>query len=115
MGLTYKIENVERKLLDKVTCDRCGEEIPKISDGGWNPFGEPYSMYHEPSFHDFFFLHTSWGYGSRKDGEIHEAVLCETCYDEVFKDVRIKRESDLWREEDGLTIDTSSNGNPQGS
>jgi hypothetical protein len=90
MGLEYKIEPSERKLLDRVICDRCGKEIKKISEGGWNPFGEPHSRFHEPGFEDFFQLSQTWGYFSKKDGEMHEAVICEGCYDEVFKDVRIK-------------------------
>jgi hypothetical protein len=90
MGLTYKIVNSERKELDKVTCDRCGVEIEKIVEGGWNPMGEPYSIYHEPSFANHFLLKQGWGYGSQKDGDIHTAVLCEPCYDIVFKDVNIQ-------------------------
>ena len=54
MGLEFKIEQSERKLLDKVTCDGCGKEIKKITEGGWNPCGEPYSNFHEPGFEDFF-------------------------------------------------------------
>jgi len=91
MGLTYRIENVERKLLDKITCDRCGLEIKKTYEGGWNQCGEPHSYFHEPGFEkDYFLLQQTWGYGSRKDGEKHEAVICESCYDEIFKHVKIK-------------------------
>ncbi|HCT91461.1 MAG TPA: hypothetical protein DF613_08805 [Lachnospiraceae bacterium] len=28
-------------------------------------------------------VHTDWGYFSDKDGESHEFVLCEKCYDEI--------------------------------
>jgi hypothetical protein len=96
MGLVYKIINSERKELDTVTCDKCGVEIKKNSEGGWNPFGEPYSIYHSPSFENFFLLEQSWGYGSNKDGEVHTAALCEPCYDEVFKDVKINRTDSMW-------------------
>jgi hypothetical protein len=89
MGLAYKIINTERKELDRVTCDKCRNEIEKVSDGGWNPFGEPFSMYHEPVFKDYFLLDKSWGYFSGKDTETHRAVLCEGCYDEIFKGVNI--------------------------
>lgn len=95
MGLTYKIVNSERKELDKVTCDRCGAEIEKVAEAGWNQFGNPYSIYHEPSFGNFFLLNHTWGYGSDKDGVTHTAVLCEPCYDTVFKDVEIKREDEI--------------------
>jgi hypothetical protein len=89
VGLEYKVENVERKLLDKVVCDRCDKEIKKVSDGQWNPFGPPHSLYHEPSFEPYFLLQKNWGYHSRKDNQVHEAVVCEGCYDEIFKDVKI--------------------------
>ena len=88
--LKFKIENVERKLLDRVACDRCDKEIEKISDGGWNPFGEPHGLYHEPAFRDFFLLRARWGYHSRKDSEVHEAVICESCYDGILKDTKTK-------------------------
>jgi hypothetical protein len=119
MGLTYKIENVERKLLDKITCDRCAKNIEKISEGGWNQFGEPHSMFHEPGFAQFFLLKQQWGYGSKKDGQIHEAVLCEPCYDEVFKGVNLAVTND-WRfdgleEGYGIESDTSSHGDREGA
>jgi hypothetical protein len=95
MGLEYKIEKIEQKILDRVVCDRCKKEVERISDGGWNQFGEPYSVFHPPSFKDFFLLETSWGYFSSKDGDKHEAVLCEPCYDEVFKGVDIKIENNF--------------------
>lgn len=28
-------------------------------------------------------LYGEWGYGSSKDGEVHECNLCEKCYDAV--------------------------------
>lgn len=87
--MEFKIIQSERKELDKVTCDRCGNEVKKESEGTWNPCGEPYSVYHEPSFANFFLLNHSWGYGSSKDTETHKAVLCEPCYDVVFKDVKV--------------------------
>lgn len=90
MGTEYKIINSERKELDKVVCDRCGAEVKKHSGGQWNPMGEPYSLYHEPSFDDFFSFKQVWGYRSQKDGEIHSAVLCEPCYDTVFSGVKIQ-------------------------
>lgn len=90
MGIEFKIVQADRKQVDKVTCDKCGKNIPKTSEGGWNPCGEPHSVYHEPSFEDFFFLDKSWGYSSGKDTETHRAVICESCYDEIFKGVNIQ-------------------------
>lgn len=89
MGLNFIIEKIDHKVLDTVVCDRCGTEIKKVSTGQWNSFGEPYSIY-QPHFEDFFLLRTTWGYFSRKDGESHEAVICETCYDQIFSGVNIK-------------------------
>ncbi len=93
MGLEFKIINTEKRELDKVVCDRCSIEIEKLTEGHWNQWGEPHSTYHEPVFISFFELSVAWGYDSRKDGEIHKAVLCEDCYDEVFKDVKIHKTS----------------------
>ena len=90
MGLEYKIIPSERKELDKVICDRCSIELKKDTEGQWNQYGEPFSKYHEPHFDCFFLLEHSWGYTSKKDGETHRAVLCESCYDEIFKDVKIQ-------------------------
>ena len=84
MGLNYRIGKVERKILDSVTCNRCGKDIPKVSDGGWNQLGELFSVYQQPSFECFFELKQWWGYSSSKDGEEHRAALCRACYDQVF-------------------------------
>jgi hypothetical protein len=89
MGITFKIVASERKLVDKIECDHCGKEIKKHSEGNWNPYGEPYSKFHKPLFDDYFLLQHSWGYSSRKDLETHEAVICEDCYDVIFKNVKI--------------------------
>ena len=91
MGIEFKIINTEKLEIDKIVCDRCSIEIEKLTEGGWNQFGEPYSTYHEPAFVSFFELDVTWGYDSRKDGDHHRAVLCEDCYDEVFKDVKIHK------------------------
>jgi hypothetical protein len=90
MGLEFKIVPSERRELARVTCDKCRQEIEKVHEGGWNEMGEPYSIYHEPSFKDFFLLEKSWGYFSGKDTETHRLVLCEACYDEVFANVTIQ-------------------------
>jgi hypothetical protein len=90
MGLEFKIELVERKILDKVTCDLCGKNVEQLFKSGWNPYGEPFTVFHEPHFNEYFHFKKTWGYTSRKDGQEHEIVLCEDCYDKVFKDVRIK-------------------------
>lgn len=90
MSLEFKTIPIEHELLDRVKCDRCGKDVKKESEGGWNQWGEPHSMFHPPAFRDFFLLKHTWGYSSRKDGERHEAVICEDCYDVIFKDVKVK-------------------------
>lgn len=91
MGLEYKIVPSTRKELSGATCDKCGKRIKVDGPGLWNPFGEPYSVYHEPCLEEeVFVLENSWGYFSHKDTQHHSVVLCEGCYDIVFKDVKIK-------------------------
>lgn len=90
MGLKYKVVLSERKELDTVSCDRCTQPIKKIDTGHWNEYGELYTKYHGPMFECFFELNQTWGYSSGKDGQHHSAILCEPCYDQVFKDVKIK-------------------------
>src|SRR5271170_595110 len=89
VGLKYKMVKSTRKEVVEAVCDKCGKRM-KATKGHWNEHGTPNTNYFDPSFHeDFFELKTIWGYGSaRKDGETHTAVLCEPCYDEVFKDVK---------------------------
>lgn len=92
MGLQYKIIKADIKELDRVVCNRCGKDIPKLHEGGWNQFGEPFSVRHEPSFEDFFQLRHTWGYSSSKDGRRDLAVLCEACYDLVFAGCNLETE-----------------------
>lgn len=90
MGIEYEVVQADRKQVKGVTCDRCGRGIPKTGDGGWNQCGEPHSVYHEPSFRDFFLLDKAWGYDSGKDTERHRAAICEGCYDEILKGVNVQ-------------------------
>ena len=93
MGLEFKLIQSEKKELSGATCDRCNKKIEISGPGHWNDSGEPYSLYHEPYLkEECFILHTRWGYYSNKDMQEHTAVLCEACYDIVFKDVKIKIE-----------------------
>lgn len=40
-----------------------------------------------------------WGYFSRKDGQIHHLILCESCYDEItasfVEKIQIEEETEL--------------------
>lgn len=58
---------VEKKVEDVVgvVCNICGEDIPH---GECGP--------------EYATLKASWGYGSPKDTQQHEAHICEPCYDE---------------------------------
>lgn len=90
MAYEYKLETHKRKVLDKVTCDGCGFEFKKESEAHWNEYGRPHTNFFEPMFTPGWFeLKHSWGYHSNKDSETHRAVICEPCYDKIFKDVKI--------------------------
>lgn len=47
-------------------CNMCGKEI--LFENGLPK-------------EDYLYMKKDWGYFSRKDGETHEIVLCEKCYD----------------------------------
>ena len=72
-------------------CDRCDKSIP-VSIGHWNQYGEPYSRYHKPvAEEEYVVIDHAWGYFSNgKDMSTHQSVLCESCYDALFKEVKIK-------------------------
>lgn len=92
MSLVYKIVPSERKELVEVICDKCDKHIQMACPGQWNPMGIPYSLYHEPwAKEEYIVINHVFGYFSnQKDGSNHESVLCEACYDIVFKDIKIK-------------------------
>jgi len=85
MGLEFKIITVERKVLDKVTCDCCGQDVKKTGEAHWNEFGEPFTNFFEVVKRRFFELEKSWEYSSSQDGVTHKAVLCENCYKKVIQ------------------------------
>jgi len=33
-------------------------------------------------------LKVHWGYGSTRDGEVHEAHLCQNCWEDIIKDFK---------------------------
>lgn len=61
----YKNKKVTRLIEDKIYCNKCGEEIKKISDN---------------QFADYLETEKHWGYFSEKDGETHSFDICEKCY-----------------------------------
>jgi hypothetical protein len=50
---------------EDIRCDKCGKSCRDSS-------GMNFEYAHVTSY---------WGFGSRKDGEKHEAQICEDCYD----------------------------------
>ena len=50
----------------QVICNCCGKQITL----------EP-----KTEREDYLFVEMEWGFFSKKDGEIHRFVLCESCYD----------------------------------
>lgn len=91
MGLEYHIVQRDKKELLQAICDKCGLVIVTAGEGSWNEWGPKHSHYHEPYLvQEVFSFTKSWGYHSKKDETTHKVVLCEPCYDEVFKGVSIK-------------------------
>ncbi len=68
----YKKSLIERKKLRYVICNRCGKNI-EIN-----------------KYKDFLNINKIWGYNSNHDNELHEFELCEECYDELVKELKIK-------------------------
>ena len=60
----YNMENKEQRKI----CNCCGKEIHV----------EPMTDREE-----YLEVEKEWGYFSRKDGEIHHFILCESCYDRL--------------------------------
>ncbi len=60
-------------VLINISCDRCGKDCKC-------PLGNM----------EVATIRAHWGYSSGKDTEIHEAHLCEACYDETIGTMNIK-------------------------
>ncbi|KKM03547.1 hypothetical protein LCGC14_1773430 [marine sediment metagenome] len=73
MGRVFEEKNETIRALIDVLCDRCGKSCKC-------PLGNVEAA----------LLGAHWGYSSGKDTEIHEAHLCEDCYDETVKTMGIK-------------------------
>ena len=70
--IKYKTVIKREKVIDKVSCNRCGKQIIDTN-----------------SSHDFLHIDKHWGYESKKDFEQHTFDLCEDCYDEIIKNFKI--------------------------
>lgn len=54
----------------KIVCNACGKE---------------YRTQGEVIKKDFLCIQKDWGYFSSKDGQHHQIILCENCYDEWIR------------------------------
>ena len=61
---TYVTETKECQKLDKVFCNKCGQNADHHANKDWAS------------------MEVSWGYFSSKDLEHHKWDICEDCYDE---------------------------------
>lgn len=60
------------------------KEIPSVVDVLCNKCGKSCSSAEEHYF-SYASLTVHWGYGSTRDGQVHEAQLCENCWAEIIK------------------------------
>ena len=75
IDLYYFYSEVRKNMM----CNGCGKSINTGSDMDKD------IIYLE----DFVKIRKEWGYFSKKDGETHELILCEECYDRLCKNLTI--------------------------
>ncbi len=71
----YTEEKMKVKVLKSTTCDKCGKKVKN-------------KMLAEELNH----IEVIFGYTSRKDGTIISFDICEDCFDEITKDISVKKE-----------------------
>ena len=62
--INYKYETVKKEVIDTVICNKCGKST-------WNSCNFEYMN-----------CMNQWGYGSKQDGDLEMAQICEKCWDE---------------------------------
>lgn len=72
-----KFTNIKDNILKEFRCNNCGKII---------------SFEGNNVMEDALEVTKSWGYFSKKDGEIHKFDLCENCYDQIVSKFKIKVE-----------------------
>lgn len=77
MRKTKKIQK-EVEVIEDYICNKCGKSTKEQSCGNYECAN----------------LTAYWGYGSKRDGQEHEAHLCEKCYDEFIKSFVIQPDID---------------------
>lgn len=73
---TKKISKKVDEVVD-IICDSCGKSCK--------------DKYEPHNFH-FATIEAKWGYGSKKDGDLHKSAICERCYDFIVELMKIKPE-----------------------
>lgn len=72
-------------------CNGCGREIHR----------------EESTCEDVFFAHKEWGYFSKKDLQVHEFYLCESCYDKMVDKfvipVKVSQKTEVMQEAEPLS------------
>lgn len=71
MMIKKKVRRYVRQIED-VICNKCGKSCKVILDD------KTFTYEHAN-------IYTTWGYGSERDGEAHDAHLCEQCFYKVVK------------------------------
>ena len=70
--IIYEKKLVETEVVKDVICNKCGKSCKT-----------------EWEFESATLI-GSWGYGSKKDGVLNEAEICEACFDEFVNSFAIK-------------------------
>lgn len=84
MKETKLIKRLEVPYPSKLTCNKCSNTIWTAETAEQDDYGLPVAW--DVSY---FEANQKWGYGSPKDGEVHEFHLCEPCYDELIKTFKV--------------------------
>lgn len=71
----YKKESREIEVLKSTICDKCNKKVKN-------------KMLAEEINH----IEVIFGYTSRKDGTVISFDICEDCFDEITKDISVKKE-----------------------
>lgn len=61
-------------MTDKLICNFCGQVVKADN---------------QTAKQDYVHIKKEWGYFSRKDGQTHQLVICEACYDKLITQVAL--------------------------
>lgn len=71
--LKSRTELKEIGIIEDIVCNKCGNSCKVVDCENYFSCAE---------------LVVHWGYGSGHDGEVHEAHLCEQCWEQIIKDFK---------------------------